>query len=131
MDDIEVKKTWDHFLKKRDKKSQRKLVEHYFGYVKKIATKLSKKFNNKASMEELASHGLTGLYRTIAHYDKKRCVRFETYSYSRIKGAMIDGMRSEDWVPRSVRLRQSAIENAKHKKENKTKQEKTTSMSSK
>ena len=91
--------------------------EHYYIYVRKIATNLSKKYNNKVSSEELASYGLTGLYRAIDYYDETRNVKFETYAYSRIRGSMIDGIRSDDWVPRSVRLRQDVIERARFKKE--------------
>ena len=117
MDVTQLQLTWDRFLSRRDTKSHNKLVEHYFPYVKKIATKLSKKYNYKVSAEELTSHGIDGLYRAINYYDRSRMVKFETYSYSRIRGAMIDGIRSEDWVPRSVRLRQAIIDKAKNQAE--------------
>lgn len=117
MDNNQLRRTWKSFLVKRGKRSRQKLIEHYFEYVQKISTNLSKKFNYKMSAEELASYGLVGLYRAIDHYDNKRKVKFETYSYSRIKGAMIDGVRTEDWVPRSVRIRQTIIERAQEKKQ--------------
>lgn len=119
MDKTQLRRAWNSFLVKRDKRARQRLVEHYYEYVRKISTNLSKKFNYKISAEELSSYGLTGLYRAIDHYDNTRKVKFETYSYSRIKGAMIDGVRSNDWVPRSVRIRQTTIEQAKEKYQNK------------
>jgi RNA polymerase sigma factor for flagellar operon FliA len=119
MDKMELQKTWQCFLKNRDVKSKQKLIEHYYLYVQKIASNLAKKLNYKVTAEELASHGLDGLYRAIDYYNSERNVKFETYSYSRIRGAMLDGLRTEDWVPRSVRLRQSQIEKALNKKETK------------
>ena len=117
MEKEELSHTWDSFTSRKDSKSKRKLVEHYLLYVNKIATNQAKKLNNKRSQEELASLGLDGLYKAIERYDRSRNVKFETYAYSRIRGAMIDGLRVDDWVPRSVRLRQAMIERECSKQE--------------
>ena len=53
MDAEKLKKTWDRFIAKRDTRSKKLLIEHYFPYVKKIGTNLSKKYNHKVSAEEL------------------------------------------------------------------------------
>ena len=56
-------------------------------------------------------------YKAIDRYDPQHKTKFETYAYIRIRGAMLDGIRSEDWIPRSVRLRQSEIEKTKQEME--------------
>ncbi len=118
MDKKELEKTWNKFFKKKDKKLLEKLVEHYYFYVQKIANKVAKRFNMATLVDELTSSGLDGLYCAINRYDISRNVKFETYSYSRIRGSMIDNLRSEDWVPRSVRLRYSNIDKAQKKANN-------------
>jgi len=105
-----ISDVWDVYLKDRDENSKNKLVEHYFTFVNKIASMLSKKLNNHVSSPELASHGVDGLYKAIEKFDITMGNKFETYAYIRIRGAMLDGLRKEDWVPRSVRIRESVIQ---------------------
>src|SRR5581483_5828216 len=61
---------------------------------------------------DLVSYGLLGLMNAIERYDPGRDTKFETYAISRIKGSIIDELRSLDWVPRSVRSRSREIERA-------------------
>ena len=61
---------------------------------------------------DLVSYGLLGLIGAIERYDPARDVKFETYAMARIKGQIIDELRSMDWVPRSVRARARQIERA-------------------
>jgi len=118
MDNKKLQNTWKKFRINKDKKYLKKLVEHYYEtLVIKIAKSLERKLRYKIPVNELASHGVSGLYKAIDSYDVLRGVRFETYSYSRIWGSMIDGLREEDRVPRSVHIRQSKINNEKHKLE--------------
>jgi len=109
---------WNVYLKKRDDGSKKELVEYYFTFVNKIASTLSRKLNNHVSQPELASHGVDGLYKAIENFDETRGNKFETYAYIRIKGAMLDGLRKEDWVPRSVRIRETMIQKEQDKLQN-------------
>src|SRR5207247_11479232 len=61
---------------------------------------------------DLVSYGLLGLISAIERYDPDRDVKFETYAIARIKGSILDELRSLDWVPRSVRSRARQIERA-------------------
>jgi RNA polymerase sigma factor for flagellar operon FliA len=61
---------------------------------------------------DLVSYGLLGLIGAIERFDPSRDIKFETYAIARIKGAIIDELRSMDWVPRSVRARARDIERA-------------------
>ena len=66
---------------------------------------------------DLISYGLVGLISAIERFDLGREIKFETYAIMRIKGAIIDELRSLDWVPRSVRARAREIERANAKLE--------------
>ena len=114
--DKELETVWKTFLAKRDEESLKVLVSYYYtNLVRKIASHMAKKFKYKIAVDELASHGINGLYKTLQAFDPLVGTRFETYAYPRIWGSIIDGIREEDWVPRSVRIRQSTIAKAKAK----------------
>jgi RNA polymerase sigma factor for flagellar operon FliA len=66
---------------------------------------------------DLISYGLVGLINAIERFDLEREIKFETYAITRIKGAIIDELRTLDWVPRSVRARAREIERANSKLE--------------
>ena len=68
---------------------------------------------------DLISYGLVGLINAIERFELEREIKFETYAITRIKGAIIDELRSLDWVPRSVRARAREIERANAKLEHK------------
>lgn len=114
MNEKQLEKVWKKYLVKKDEANKKKLVEHYYIFlVKKIAKGMIKRFNGRLTADELASYGIDGLYKAIKAYDPSRKTKFDTYAYPRIWGSIIDGIRHEDWVPRSVRQRQTKIEKAK------------------
>jgi len=118
MDTIDLPDAWKSYLKDKDSKAKQKLLEYYYNtLVKKIAKGLTKKFKGKIGPDELASYGVDGLYSSLDAFDPSKGVKFETYAYTRIWGSMIDGIREEDWVPRSVRKKQTIIENTKNSME--------------
>ena len=109
---------WREFNTLKTKESKQKLIEYYFSYVQHIASNMSKKLNYKVSSSELASHGVDGLYQALDSYNKDKGVKFETFAYRRIAGSMIDTLRQEDWIPRSVRQRRAKVALAKNKLSN-------------
>jgi len=111
----EVDAAWERFLKKQNEQDRNILIEHYFPYVQNISKKVAKKMKGKVEAQDLASHGVDGLIKALERYDANREAKFETYAYARIRGAMLDGLRTEDWVPRSVRQRQDKIEGARNR----------------
>jgi RNA polymerase sigma factor for flagellar operon FliA len=114
MKKTELENEWKVFLATKKNENKQRLVEHYYGtLVQHIARKLAKKFKYKVSVPELSSYGTEGLYKALDAYDSTRKIKFDTYAYTRIWGSMIDGIREEDWIPRSVRMRQSLIEEAR------------------
>lgn len=101
---------------KKDKLRQ-KLVEIYYPLVQQISYKMAVNLSWKVSPEELTSFGLDGLYVAIDRFSLVRGVDFPTYANRRISGSMIDGIRREDYIPRSVRIHHNMIERTKSEME--------------
>jgi RNA polymerase sigma factor FliA len=78
--------------------------------VKYVAGRMSSGLPAHVEESELISYGLLGLINAIERFEPEREIKFETYAITRIKGAIIDELRSMDWVPRSVRARAREIE---------------------
>jgi RNA polymerase sigma factor for flagellar operon FliA len=95
-----------------DKGLRDRLILTYAPLVKYVAGRLGSGLPAHVEEEDLVSYGLLGLIGAIERYDPDRDVKFETYAIARIKGAIIDELRSLDWVPRSVRARAREIERA-------------------
>ncbi len=78
---------------------------HYRSLVERTARRLGADLPQHVERADLVSYGLLGLLDAIDRYDRSRGVPFEAYAAIRIRGAVLDGLRSIDWVPRSVRSR--------------------------
>ncbi len=104
---------WRSFRAKPDDKPLRdRLILTYAPLVKYVAGRLGSGLPAHVDEEDLVSYGLLGLIGAIERFDPDRDIKFETYAIARIKGAIIDELRSLDWVPRSVRARAREIERA-------------------
>jgi len=93
-------------------------VVAYSPLVKYVAGRMSSGLPAHVDEADLISYGLLGLITAIERFDLAREIKFETYAIPRIRGAIIDELRSLDWVPRSVRARARQIERANAKLEN-------------
>lgn len=105
-----IKETIPHYLlwrlyrENNDSNSQENLVKQYMYLVEQMANRLSLSIPNRIiPKEDLMGLGYIGLIEAIKKFDYKRGYQFETYGLWRIKGAMLDGIRKMDWVPRGVR----------------------------
>jgi len=101
---------WGKYKKTYRKDFRNQLIEYYLPIVKNIAERLSLHLPNFVSVEDLISMGVMGLFTSIRSFNLKRGVRFETYCANRVRGAMIDGLREADWVPRLVRTKSHRLE---------------------
>jgi len=81
---------------------QQLMLKHY-DMVRAIACKVYHRLPKMVDLDDLISAGFTGLVEAIDRYDPERAVPFEVYAKPRIQGAVIDALRAQDWVPRSVR----------------------------
>lgn len=103
---------WRQYKTAPDKATRDRLVLTYAPLVKYVAGKLGASLPSHVDEGDLVSYGLLGLIDAIERYEPDRDVKFETYAIQRIRGSIIDELRSLDWVPRSVRSRAREIERA-------------------
>jgi RNA polymerase sigma factor for flagellar operon FliA len=101
--------------------ARERLILHYSPLVKFVAGRVAAGLPQSIEQSDLVSYGIFGLIDAIDKFDPARGFKFETYAISRIKGAIIDELRSIDWVPRSVRAKARAVERAYSKLENELK----------
>jgi len=97
---------------KLDPKWQEQMVLQYAPLIKYIASRLALRLPSHISMEDLISSGIIGLIDAVQKFDSSKNINFKTYAEFRIKGAMLDELRSLDWIPRSVRKKTHLIEDA-------------------
>jgi len=97
--------------------AKQSLIETYLPLVDYVSNRLSIGLPKNVSIDDLASFGVMGLIDAIEKFDYLRGLQFETYASWRIRGAIIDGLRQGDWVPRSVREKSKKIEEAYQKLE--------------
>jgi RNA polymerase sigma factor FliA len=114
---IELRDLWRRYKTGGDEQAREGLVVAYAPLVKYVAGRLASGLPAHVDEADLISYGLGGLINAIERFDLGRDVKFETYAITRIKGAIIDELRSLDWVPRSVRQRARDIERANAKLE--------------
>jgi RNA polymerase sigma factor for flagellar operon FliA len=89
-----------------------KLIVEYSGLIKFIASKIAARLPSNIELDDLISSGVIGLMDAIDKYDSTRDNKFKTYAEFRIRGAILDELRSQDWVPRSVREKAKVLERA-------------------
>jgi RNA polymerase sigma factor for flagellar operon FliA len=106
----ETQALWRQYKQNKDQATRDRLILTYAPLVKYVAGRLGSGLPAHVDDEDLASYGLLGLIGAIERFDPTREIKFETYALGRIKGAIIDELRSLDWVPRSVRSRARQIE---------------------
>lgn len=88
------------------------MVMEYAPMVKHIANRLAARLPANFQLDDLIQAGMIGLLEAIEKYDVKRGTKFKTYAEIRVKGAMLDDLRSKDWIPRSVRDNSNKLESA-------------------
>ena len=89
------------------------LIHEYAPMVKRVAYRMARNFPRSVDADDLYQIGMLGLMDAVERYEESRAVSFTAYVRMRVKGAILDEMRKQDWVPRSVRDRASAIDAAR------------------
>lgn len=108
----EVDALWERYKETSTRALRDQLIVHYSPLVKYVAGRVAVGLPQSVDQADLVSYGVFGLIDAIEKFEPARGFRFETYAISRIKGAIMDELRSIDWVPRSVRTKSRAIETA-------------------
>jgi len=114
---IELRDLWRRYKGSGDVHARERLVVAYSPLVKYVAGRMASGLPAHVEESDLISYGLVGLINAIERFELEREIKFETYAITRIKGSIIDELRSLDWVPRSVRAKARQIERANAKLE--------------
>jgi RNA polymerase sigma factor FliA len=103
---------WQAFGKQRKQSLRDRLVLHYAPLVKYVAGRVGTGLPSHVEVSDLIQSGIFGLVDAIEKFEPERGLKFETYAMQRIRGAILDDLRAQDWVPRSVRSRARDVERA-------------------
>lgn len=97
------------------KLDKQEAIRQYAPLVRRMAHHMLSRLPANVEVDDIVQAGLIGLMDAVSRYEETQGAQFETYATQRIKGAMLDELRSADWLPRSVRKNQRSIEAAIHK----------------
>lgn len=112
-DELEHAELWGTYRDNPSEELRNFLLEKYLQLVRFNAERIYQRLPDEVDLEDLMSAGLFGLMDAIDAFDLERGVKFETYCAPRIRGAILDELRSMDWVPRLVRHRSSKVDQAR------------------
>lgn len=110
---------WDKWVKNRDAHAADVLVRKYLPLVSYHVQRISVSLPKTVIKDDLKSLGLFGLYDALEKFDPSRDLKFDTYASFRIRGAILDGLRKEDWLPRGTREKAKKIDATVEKLEQK------------
>lgn len=106
----DLEQLWRRFKSDSDAKAREKLIVHYAPLVKYVSGRIAMGLPPNIDPEDLNSYGIFGLVDAVEKFEPDRGVKFETYAIARIRGAVFDGLREQDWVPRTVRQKARRLE---------------------
>jgi RNA polymerase sigma factor for flagellar operon FliA len=111
--DVDIAQIWQAYRAEPTVDLRNQLVEHFLPLVKYNAERIWSRLPDGVELDDLISAGVFGLMDAIDAFDLNRGVKFETYCVPRIRGAMLDELRTMDWVPRLVRSKASKMDDAR------------------
>jgi RNA polymerase sigma factor for flagellar operon FliA len=103
---------WREFKEHHSTRARTNLIEHYRYLISKTRQRIIPTVPVKIAPEDLDQEGYIALVKAVDQFDTKRKVKFESYAISMVRGAMLEYLRREDWVPRSVRTKQKTLNRA-------------------
>jgi RNA polymerase sigma factor for flagellar operon FliA len=102
-------KLWESYHSKGDYQAREKLIEAYAPLVKYVSGRLALFLPPTVEADDLFGYGALGLIQAIDRFDPSRGVKFTTFALARIRGAILDGIRQGDWLPRSLRQKERQL----------------------
>lgn len=115
MNAAEEKQLWARYKEKSDQEAREALIIRYIRVVKYIAGRMAIHVPPSVEMNDLIGWGMLGLLDAVEKFDHRQDIKFTTYASIRVRGAIIDQIRSLDWAPRSLRSMARRIGNAREK----------------
>jgi RNA polymerase sigma factor for flagellar operon FliA len=113
LEKTDINQVWQDFFQGHSEQCRNMLMEYYLHLVKYTAERIWVKLPDKVDLDDLIQAGIFGLMDAIDAFDPSRGVKFETYCSPRIRGSILDELRSMDWVPRLVRARAHQLDRAR------------------
>ncbi len=113
LEERDILDVWKEYQKTGSEEIRNFFLTKYLPLVKYNAERIYAKLPNEVDIDDLMSAGVFGLMDAVDAFDLDRGVKFETYCAPRIRGAILDELRSMDWVPRLVRSRTAKVETAR------------------
>lgn len=114
---LEEQLYWQNWVNSREAQAGDFLVKKYMPLVSYHVQRIAVNLPRNVARDDLQSLGLIGLYDALEKFDPTRDLKFDTYASFRIRGAILDGLRKEDWLPRNTREKAKRIEAAIEKLE--------------
>ncbi len=108
----QLKKWWQAFQSTGDRTAREALITHYLYLVKYAVGRMLVHLPSHLEADDLVGYGLIGLIQSVEKFELARNIRFETFAMTRIRGAILDQLRALDWMPRSLRKKAKAVEQA-------------------
>lgn len=109
---MDIESIWIKYYSTKEKELKNILIEHYIELVKIVSGRMYNYYGSKIEYDDLLGYGILGLIDSIDKYDISKNIKFETYAQIRIRGAIIDNIRKQDWIPRSLRKKSKVVQNA-------------------
>jgi RNA polymerase sigma factor for flagellar operon FliA len=110
MSGAELQETWRKYKLYDDRLARDRLIQHFAYLVKITAGRVISNLPPSLERDDLVSAGVLGLIKAVDQFDTSRQVKFETYAIALIRGAILEMLREDDWVPRSIRERVKTLE---------------------
>lgn len=117
LDRCPVDELWDRYLNTPTRPVRDRLLVHYTPLVRAVAHRTVAGLPTYVDLADLVQSGVFGLIDAVERFDPERCPRFESYAVQRIRGAILDELRAQDWVPRTIRGRARELERAQERLE--------------
>lgn len=105
----ELQRLWEQYAKTHRPELRRELIESYAPLARYVVERMNLRPGPSLGYEDLLAQAVVGLIDAIDRFDLTRGIKFETYAYHRIRGAVMDMLREMDWLPRSIRQRESEL----------------------
>lgn len=115
----QLKRSWIEYKVYKDPNARVELINHYSYLVKITAGRLVTSIPGGLDREDLIGAGVIGLVKSVDQFDPTRDVKFETYAIALVRGAILEMLRDEDWVPRSIREKLKALDRTQMQLESK------------
>jgi RNA polymerase sigma factor FliA len=107
-----LQRLWFEFKTRKSAQARTQIIEHYRYLITKTRQRIIPSVPVKIAQEDLEQEGYIALVRAVDQFDPERKVKFESYCISMVRGAMLEYLRREDWVPRSIRSKAKTLHRA-------------------